>query len=400
MRYLLLTALMLMSTAFASDNFQNVRLVWTENPQSQATISWETDKITEGDLVKVWQEGEAVMQFAASQTKAYTDGGGKKKSKKTKSNDGGGDKWFYRHVRLAGLKASTKYKMTAHSNGATSREFYFTTAPEDQRTFKLLYVGDSRTRVEVAEKISKQMGEMATADPEILAVIHGGDYANSPTLKYWRPWLAAWDLTTASDGKLLPIIPVVGNHESISRSPLYGEAYAMPGGDKNFLYSCKLSPDFRITILNSEIPSTGTQEAFLRKTLEKYRTEKVKWQIAAFHRPVYPAVKKPSVIKRLVPLFEEFDIDLVLESDGHCIKRTVPIKNEKHDPSGIVYLGEGGYGAPQRKPKDLWYLKKPGFASLGDHLMMLEVTPESINYQSISVKGDVLDKHKFLPKSR
>jgi acid phosphatase type 7 len=395
MRYLLLIALMLMSPVFAGDSFQNVRLTWTENPQSQATISWESDESTEGDLVKVWQDGQAVMQFAAEKTKAYTDNYGKKKSKKSTN-----EKWFYRHVRLVGLKASTKYKMTAHSKGATSREFYFTTAPKDGRDFKLLYVGDSRTRVEIAAKICQQMSKMTAQDPEILAVIHGGDYANTPSLAYWRPWLAAWNKTTGQDGKLLPLIPVVGNHEQIKKSPLYGEAYGMPGGDKNFLYSCKLSPSFRIVVLNSEIPSTGTQEDFLKETLQKYRDEKVKWQLVAFHRPVYPAVKKPSVIKRLVPLFDEFNIDLVLESDGHCIKRTLPIKNDKHDPQGVVYLGEGGFGAPQRKPKDLWYLKTPGFASLGDHLMSLHVTSKSIDYQAVGVDDKVLDQHKFLPKNR
>ena len=400
MRYLLLLALMLMSSALAGNDFQNVRLVWTENPQSQAVISWESDEVTEGDFVRIWEEGGVALQFASSKAKAYTNTYGSQKSQKSQTRTVIDKKWYYRHARLVGLKASTKYKMTAHSNGETSREFYFTMAPEDDRVFKLLYVGDSRTRPEVAAQISQQMGEMAARDSEVLAVIHGGDFANKPVLADWKPWLAAWDKTTGADGKLLPIIPVVGNHEQISRSPLYGEAYAMPGGDKNFLYSCKLSPNFRIAVLNSEIPSTGTQESFLTKTLEKYRAEKVKWQLAAFHRPVYPAIKKPGVIKRLVPHFEKFNLDLVLESDGHCLKRTLPIKNEKHDPSGVVYLGEGGYGAPQRKPKDQWYLKEPGFASLGDHLMQIQVTSDSLNYQAISASGEVLDQHKFLPKQR
>ena len=34
----------LASTASASDLFQNVRLVWTTNPQSEAMIIWESDE--------------------------------------------------------------------------------------------------------------------------------------------------------------------------------------------------------------------------------------------------------------------------------------------------------------------------------------------------------------------
>ena len=63
--------------------------------------------------------------------------------------------------------------------------------------------------------------------------------------------------------------------------------------------------------------------------------------------------------KDWVPLYEKHNVDLVLESDCHCIKRTIPIRNDKPSPDGVVYLGEGGYGAPQRDP-DLsrWYFQR------------------------------------------
>jgi hypothetical protein len=180
---------------------------------------------------------------------------------------------------------------------------------------------------------------------------------------------------------------------------MFGQAYGMPGGEK-FCYSSNLSPNFRIAVLNSEIPSTGYQEDFLKKTLESYKSQKVKWQLAAFHRPVYPAIKKPGGLKRLIPLLDKFEIDLVLESDGHCIKRTVPIKNGKQDDSGVVYLGEGGFGAPQRTPKKLWYLEEPGFAAKGDHHMELRVSSKNIEYKTLNLKGEVLDSFVFKPRKR
>jgi hypothetical protein len=255
--------------------------------------------------------------------------------------------------------------------------------------------------VKVARKISGQLANMAHEDPEIIAALHGGDYANKPVLKDWKPWLNAWDQTTHPEtGKLLPIIPVVGNHEQMKKSPLFGQAYGYPGGKNRYLYSCRLAPHCRIVVLNSEIPSSGEQEEFLKSTLEHYQREKVTFQIAAFHRPVYPAIKKPGVLKRLVPTFEEYGVDLVLESDGHCIKRTVPIKDGKQDPTGVVYLGEGGYGAPQRDPKKLWYLKEPGFASKGDHTMILKVEPSSIHYETVAVNGSIIDQHTFAARDR
>ena len=49
------------------------------------------------------------------------------------------------------------------------------------------------------------------------------------------------------------------------------------------------------------------------------------------------------------PLFDKYHIDIALESDGHCMKRTAPIRHGKKDPTGIVYVGEGGLGVGQRK---------------------------------------------------
>jgi len=380
---LLLTACL---SSLYAEPIEHLRLVWIEKPSTEAMIVWDSSAITKKDSIEVWHEKSEKKTFEATPAKKYTDKNGE---------------YFYRHIKMTGLLPGTTYQMKAMSDGVVSRTYQFRTAPADDAAFKLVYVGDSRTRPKIAKQISAQIGEMAHKDEEILAVIHGGDFANSPNLKNWKPWLDAWDSTTHPEsGRLLPIIPVVGNHESPKRSPMYGEAYGFPGGKDRYLYSCDLSPIVRIAVLNSEMPSTGPQEAFLKETLETYKKDKVLWQLAAFHRPVYPAVKKPSGLKRLVPLFEEYLLDLVLESDGHCIKRTVPILAEKQHPEGVVYLGEGGYGAPQRNTKDQWYLKKPGFASKGDHSMLLRFSKDEIQYQTIGIDGKILDKATFSPRER
>ena len=100
-----------------------------------------------------------------------------------------------------------------------------------------------------------------------------------------------------------------------------------------------------------------------------------------------------------VPLFEKFNLDLVVESDGHVIKRTVPIRNEKKDPTGIVYVGEGGLGVPQRKPKsDRWYLQKPGMAGAGHHAMKVAFGKTKMDYEVILLDRKRADEHQFLPR--
>ena len=93
-------------------------------------------------------------------------------------------------------------------------------------------------------------------------------------------------------------------------------------------------------------------------------------------------------------------MDIALEADGHCIKRTVPIRDGKMDPTGVVYIGEGGYGAPQRDTKDLWYLESPGFVSRADHLMIFDYQVETVEYKTIGIDGSSIDQQTFNRRDR
>jgi hypothetical protein len=241
---------------------------------------------------------------------------------------------------------------------------------------------------------------MISADDSIIALLHGGDYAETTRIDLWKTWLEAYALTTTEKGKLLPIIPIIGNHDRIDGSPIFGQAYGNPGGT-NYYFVLQLTPSTQIVCLNSEISIKGDQKNFLQEALSAMEENNVPWRLAALHYPVYPAIKKPSSARTLwVPLFEKYKVDLVLESDGHCIKRTLPILKNQENIKGIVYLGESGYGAPQRDPKtDRWYLKgKNAFASKGDHIMLLEITPEAIFYSTLLSTGEIADSAVF--KSR
>lgn len=61
-----------------------------------------------------------------------------------------------------------------------------------------------------------------------------------------------------------------------------------------------------------------------------------------------------------IPVLEKHNVDLVIEAHDHAYKKTVPIRNNKQDDqNGIVYLGDGGWGAPVRdvkNPEEYWWL--------------------------------------------
>ena len=91
-----------------------------------------------------------------------------------------------------------------------------------------------------------------------------------------------------------------------------------------------------------------------------------------YHRPVRPHVDyKPEGVDQYnywVPLFEStLNTKLIIECDAHTCVRTWPIlsmrcrdqENDecaegfiRNDEKGIVYIGEGCWGAPKRWPND------------------------------------------------
>lgn len=382
------------------DRAQNLRVVWSDSPQTESVLVWDSAILDEGaillyDTVPRQGREEAyafkvpVGESGLYDRRAYeTD----KDLPPVELHD-----LFYHYAKLTRLKPNTVYYLAVKTADGVGREYHFETAPNDEVPFKLIYAGDSRSRIEVARRISRQISDMVEKDDSIIALLHGGDYALTTRQDYWETWLDAYALTTTEDGKLLPIIPVKGNHDSDGGIQIYHQAYGYPGGGNGY-YAVRLSPSVGIVCLNTELPADGGQKEFLRNTLAGWEKDKVKWRIATAHTPIYPAVKPFTDIKKVwVPLFEEFNINLVLECDGHCIKRTVPIRNDQEAVDGIVYLGEGGYGAPQRDPKtDRWYLQGDNaFASKGDHIMMLEITPAEIRYSTILSTGEVADSATF-----
>lgn len=388
--------------ANASDLAQNIRVVWCGNAQTEAVVVWDSSVADKNARLAYDSVSHAdgktryAFETPVKETGPYIPGM-KQEGTETVPSAPAHPDFFYHHAELKNLTPDTVYYLAVKTSEGLDQEYHFKTAPVDGKPLKLIYAGDSRTYLDITRQISMNIRKMIEADDSVTALLHGGDYAETTTIPLWKEWLAAYELTTTEDGKLLPIIPIVGNHDLIDNSPIFRQAYGNPGGGKSY-FTLQVTPSVRILCLNSETDVNGEQKKFLTEALSAMDEDNVTWRIAAFHFPVYPAIKKPGAARtKWVPLFEKFHVTLVLESDGHCIKRTVPILNDKEDPDGIVYLGESGYGAPQRDPKmDRWYLQgENAFASRGDHIMLLEITPDQISYSTVLSTGDVVDSALF-----
>ncbi|MCB9936426.1 MAG: metallophosphoesterase family protein [Planctomycetes bacterium] len=364
------------------------RLIWEEDPAHTATVAWTTAKQPEkstllydsearqGDLAKYrFQVDATVGQYTDDEIHTW-----------------------YNHAELSNLKPATTYWFVMVSDNTASREFHFITAPEGDAEFKLLYGGDSRSDRDARRTMNRRMRTLFEEDPEILALAHGGDYvANGEEMEDWDEWLTDHELTVTAEGRMLPVIPARGNHEA--EGPLYDEVFNTPGKKDGNFYRTLIGEQFLLVTLNSNISAGGNQADFLETVL--HENEQVRWQIANYHRPAYPAVKSPgSALEHWVPLFEKYNLDIAFESDGHALKRTCAIRGGKQADDGVVYIGEGGLGVKQRTPKDdRWYFKG-GVAASTLHVQKLTVKKDSLLVESITDEGKVRDSYTAKPRKR
>ena len=113
-------------------------------------------------------------------------------------------------------------------------------------------------------------------------------------------------------------------------------------------------------------------------------------------------MKIPSGALHWVPLFEKYNLDLACEADGHCIKRTAPIRNNQIDPSGVVYIGEGGLGVGQRTPKaERWFLQAPhGKVGSDHHVYLITATSQGLTSRVVLLDGTVFDEATRQPRKK
>lgn len=297
--------------------------------------------------------------------------------------------------KLTNLKPKTKYYFSMNMGNTDTREYYFETAPGPDEKYSLLFGGDSRTDREMRQEMNLLLKNLFKNDPSIVALVHGGDmitYGHDYGL--WADWLEDYELINQDDGRVLPIIAARGNHE-LSKT-LFNQVFGQSEKNiENNYYTSHFS-NLSIINLNTNLSYGGNQKRWLKKELESLTSSKsINWIIPNYHKPAFPAVKTPSgALKHWVPIFEDFQVDLVFESDGHALKKTGPVyRGSLNKQKGIIYLGEGGLGVKLRTPKkaDAWYFKD-GYAVSKYHVFKVTPGEEKLNVKVILNDGSVFDQ--------
>lgn len=379
--YLLLAVFLLFSCQennqeYQAENFEissppdQVVLTWQQDPSTTMTITWRTEQPVKEAVLRYsespaapaekWPKKDAVS-FTFSQTTS----------------------WLHT-IELTQLKPDKEYHVVIE-HPVSPQEFFFRTMPakRNQREIMFLAGGDSRSRRDVRREMNRLAAQQ---DPDF--VVFAGDFNDSShNEQQWNEWFDDWhELLVTYQGRRIPIVPAIGNHEvaggylqTRNEAPFFYHRFITPE-PRNY-YILEFGPDLAIITLDSDhTREVSQQNEWLDNTLQSL--EETRWKIVQYHVTAWPGVRSfdadiPTKIREnWVPLFEKHNVNLVVEGHDHAFKKTVPIKNNKEDESGVIYIGDGAWGAPLREVKDPekhWWLEE---ALSADHFWKITLSKD------------------------
>ena len=386
---------------FLQATIDTVWLTWQRDPTTTMTVQWLSARGDEENqiLFRLPDETDWTKAFGTHTVLPGTN-----------------NETLVHTVELFGLAPDMRYLFRINDE-ATERHFH--TVPSTlSRPIRFAAGGDLyHTTIDMVERTHKQA---AAANPDFALI--GGDIAYSVSTKAvsmvtedasrWKEFLKAWsDHMITPEGDLIPILPTVGNHDVIggyrqpeSRAPCYYTVFPMPG-EKGFQV-LDFGNYMSLFMLDSGHTHdiAGKQTAWLEEALSK-RAD-MPHKVALYHVGAWPSVREihsdvPSQVrKNWVPLFEKYKLDVAFEHHDHAYKRTHPIRNERIHENGVLYLGDGAWGAKPRKPRpasERWYLAK---TDQKQHVIIAELTPYNRTYQATDAGGQIFDSHiQWIPFS-
>lgn len=280
-------------------------------------------------------------------------------------------------LQLTGLTPNTKYNfhtiVSKDGKELHSKKLWFRTLPDKPSHLKIIAGGDSRNHREIRRAANKTVAEI-----EADFVLFAGDFTSRDSKKQWKRWFDDWQLSISPSGRLTPLLPARGNHDSEKKlGRAWGRAH------QEFYYVTKIAGNLLwIYTLNSERPAGGDQVVWFESQLDQGAQAKLRW--AQYHKPMRPHVRLKSEgndeYRHWAPLFARYALDLAIECDSHVMKVTYPlwpnlqgVDGFERVQRGTTFIGEGGWGAPLRSVDDVkpWTLSSARI----NHLFYIEVEP-------------------------
>ena len=258
-----------------------------------------------------------------------------------------GEAYSYNHVTVTGLQPNTTYYYTVEKSGTETEVQTYTTG--DFESAQILYVGDpqigaSKGQPQNGEELVADSGaantaarndgfawdrtlDIATAqNPGLDFVISAGDQVNKTGQakeEEYAGYLAPDALAS------LPVATTIGNHDSLNPDYMYhfynpnqtGYGETEAGGDYYYSYGSGL-----FIVLNTNNYNVAEHEQAIQEAVAS--DPDATFRIVTIHQDIYGSGLDHSdtdgmiLRTQLTPIFDEYDIDVVLQGHDHTYSRT------------------------------------------------------------------------------
>ena len=327
------------------------------DPATSRAVTWRTSGAVAAPVGEITPDGpspsleKGAVATRASSTRVDLDGGGTA---------------YHHTARFRSLRPGTRYAYRVGDGESWSEWFTFVTASTASAPFRFLYLGDAQTGL---DSVWPRTVRAAYAQaPDARMIVEAGDtVAEGYDDNLWRQWAAGMSFIAAS----VPSLPVPGNHDEhrppsapdskkvLQPSELWRAHFALPRNGpaslgvlgEPFYYldyqgvrfiAIDSNPFANKDYVESERARVqAAAVAWLRSILSNNPN---RWTIVVQHHPAYPVAKGrdyPELRAALVPLFDEFHVDLVLQGHDHAYARSFPLRAGRPagpDERGTVYV--------------------------------------------------------------
>ncbi len=333
-------------------------------------------------------------------------------------------------VEITELRPDTRYQFRLGALTTTEQGEWVFTPDGEVHQFRTLPAtltrpvqfvsgGDIYGQGEVFAAINRAA---AARNPDF--ALMGGDiaYDNGRPVRAerWFEFLSIWQETMVTrDGRLIPMIPAIGNHEahgdsydlrggaperglSPERAPFFFSLFSFPGKPG---YNVLDAGDYlSLVVLDSYHTNTvhGEQTEWLRRTLESRGS--VPYVIPMYHVPAYPSHRAFSgpvsvaIREHWVPLFDTAAVRFAFENHDHTYKVTHPLRGSERHVDGTRYLGDGAWGVTTRETTplaDAPYLER---AQSRNHLFFVTLHGDRAEVSAFDQSGATFDSLTIRPR--
>ncbi|MBX2898512.1 MAG: metallophosphoesterase [Cyclobacteriaceae bacterium] len=311
-----------------------------------------------------------------------------------------GEKAFIYKVSLAGLTEETPYFYNIKAkdrkgNTMESGVLTFSTAVQTNHSYMFSIVGDTEARPHVSDRIAKMIwGER----PNFLLLV--GDLTDGGFKDQKFEWNYEYFAGITQLASRVPVFPVAGNGEA----DLFWYNQYHPSLPKDGYYKFSYgNADFFMLNSNREndFAPGGAQYVWLEQELKK---SQAKWKFVAHHHAPYSADEDDygnawtgtstlgdQAIRKIVPLYEQYGVDMVFFGHLHTYQRTLSItENQVSTRKGVIYIQTGGSGGNLEDfaPSRAWFSAK---TYRGHHYCTVTVNHTNLEFRMYDAEGRLKD---------